>query len=105
MHATSQLAPSLTEPLTWAQICERHPDEWVCLVEIERACPDRMAIRSARVIGHGKTRRESLARIAAWWETYAAIGHLFTGKINAPVPRFPPIVMTDEIRELVRIRR
>lgn len=27
--------PFLSEPLTWEQICERYPDEWVCLVEID----------------------------------------------------------------------
>jgi hypothetical protein len=26
---------TISEPMTWTQICERHPDEWVALVEIE----------------------------------------------------------------------
>jgi hypothetical protein len=26
---------NLSEPLTWAQICERYPDQWVVLVEMD----------------------------------------------------------------------
>ena len=32
--AAEQIAPMITEPLTWDQICERYPDQWVCVVEI-----------------------------------------------------------------------
>ena len=104
MSAAEKLAPPITAPLSWAEICELHPDAWVCLVEIERAA-NGIAISSARIIGHGKTQRESLAQVERWWKTYPVIGHFFTGKIKPPGPRFPRIVMTDEIRELVRSRR
>ncbi len=105
MSAAERLAPPITEPLSWAEICELHPDAWVCLVEMEREAASGAAIRSARIIGHGKTQRESLAQVERWWETYPVIGHFFTGKIRPVSPHFPRIVMTDEIRELVRSRR
>jgi hypothetical protein len=32
----AEVAPAeISELLTWAEICARHPDEWVCLVEME----------------------------------------------------------------------
>lgn len=27
---------TISEPMTWKQICERYPDQWVALVEDER---------------------------------------------------------------------
>ena len=38
MDAAEQLAPTITEPFTWAEICDRYPDQHVCLAEIDRAC-------------------------------------------------------------------
>jgi hypothetical protein len=105
VNAAEPLARSLSEPLTWAEICEQYPDEWVCVVEIEREGPNDVAIRSARIVGHGKTKKESLDQVNVWWATYPVIGHFFTGTIKPPLPRFPRVVMTDEIRELVRNRR
>lgn len=105
MSAAAKLAPTITGPLTWTEICERYRDMWVCLVDIERETPDSSAIRSARIIGHGKTRKESLEQVKVWWDAYPVIGHFFTGQIRPPFPRFPRIVMTDEIRDLVRSRR
>lgn len=26
--------PAISEPLTWKEICQRYPDEWVALVEV-----------------------------------------------------------------------
>ena len=59
MSAAEVLAPEISEPLTWVEICRRYPDEWVCLVEMDRVHPFGFEFRSARVVGHGKTRRGS----------------------------------------------
>jgi hypothetical protein len=92
-----------SEPLTWAEICEEYPDQWVCLVEPGRAWsslvepgrawsslveidhihPRGFDFRTARVVGHGKTRREPLDQAAACADTYNVIGHYFTGRIAA----------------------
>ncbi|MGN6106975.1 MAG: hypothetical protein ACTHU0_17855 [Kofleriaceae bacterium] len=80
-------AATISEPMTWAQICERYPDEWVCLVEIDRPLPNNFEFRTARVVGHGKTRREPFVQARPWWNHYRQIGHFFTGRVVAPIPR------------------
>ena len=47
--AAEQIAPMITEPLTWGQICERYPDQWVCVVEIVRAQEGSFHFTHARV--------------------------------------------------------
>jgi hypothetical protein len=80
--------PTISEPLTWEQICERYKEEWVCLVEIDRIHPNNFHFRTARVVGHGKTRREPLVQARPWSEHYTEIGHYFTGPVVGPLPRF-----------------
>jgi hypothetical protein len=80
-------AATISEPLTWKQICERYPDEWVCLVEIDSVNDTDFEFRTARVIGHGKTRREPLEQARPLRAQYEEIGHYFTGRVRAPVPR------------------
>lgn len=58
MSAAEKIEATITESLTWTQICERYPDQWVCVVEIEWDLPRKFHFRSARVVGHGRTRRE-----------------------------------------------
>ena len=79
---------TISEPLTWKQICERYPDEWVCLVEIDSVNDTDFEFRSARIIGHGKTRREPLEQARPFRAQYEEIGHYFTGRVTAPVHRF-----------------
>ena len=88
MSAAEKIAPMITEPLTWPQICERYPDQWVCVVEIEWGEPRQFDFRTARVVGHGTTRREPLVQARPWWDHYQEIGQYYTGKIVAPFPRF-----------------
>lgn len=103
MNAAEKLAPTISEPLTWAEICSRHPDEWVCLVEIERDQPGGVTIRSARVVGHGKTKKEPFDQAQVWWRTYPVIGHYFTGRI-AVRPLRPQVILDDETRDAFRHR-
>jgi hypothetical protein len=105
MDAAEVLPPSISEPLTWAEICERYPDQRVCLVEMDRIHPHGFAFRTARVVGHGQTRCEAFDQARDWQAHYEEIGHYYTGKLTPPFPCFPRIVMTDEIRELLRDRR
>jgi hypothetical protein len=102
MSAAEKIAPKVSELLTRAEICERYPNEWVCLVEVEHETNG--MIRSAQVVGHGATQTKSLEQINVW-ETHPMIASFFTGETKPPFPRFPRIVMTDEIRELLRNRR
>jgi hypothetical protein len=86
VHLTT--GPELSEPLTWKQICERYPDEWVAVVEIDWVTENDLDFRSARVAGHGKTRREPLLQAQPLRARYREIGHFFTGPIRAPLRAF-----------------
>ena len=70
-------SPLASEPMTWAEICRRYPEEWVALVEIDWINDRDFAFRSARVSGHGATRRAPMVRPR--WDWYPSIGHFFTG--------------------------
>jgi hypothetical protein len=72
----------LTELLTWKQICERFPDQWVALVDMDwddEACD----FTVARVAGHGTTRRAPFDQMRDGGLVYESIGHFFTGRIRA----------------------
>lgn len=104
MSAAEVLAPAISEPLTWAEICFRHPDEWVCLVEMDRVHPSNFEFRTARIIGHGKTRREPVEQAMAWRAAYEFIGHYFTGRVTVRPPR-PSLILDEEIRDIIRSGR
>src|SRR5215468_2369123 len=80
--------PAVSEPLSWPEICARHPDEWVALVEIDWVNENDLDFRSARVAGHGKTRKEPLDQARPLRKRYDEIGHFFTGLIRAPLRSF-----------------
>jgi hypothetical protein len=90
MIAASTSAPAISDPLTWAEICDRYPEQWVCVVDIDRVAPNSLEFRTARVVGHGVTRREPLDQARPWRSRFAIIGHYFTGSVIAPVERFLP---------------
>jgi hypothetical protein len=76
------IEPALSEPLTWLEIRTRYPSEWVVLVEVDWIDEDDNDFRSARVAGHGKTRKEPLVQARSMWSRYGEIAHLFTGLIR-----------------------
>ena len=78
--------PLLSEPLTWEQICERYPDQWVVLVEIDwRDIDHNTGFRSARVAGAGKTRRAPLEQSRPLRQGYRSFGHYYTGQITRSI--------------------
>jgi hypothetical protein len=102
-EAARVVTAEISEPLTWAEICARYPDEWVCLVEIDYIHPNGLEFRTARVIGHGKTRRAPIEQARPWRPHYDLIGHYFTGCITVRPPR-PSIILDDETRDAFRYR-
>jgi hypothetical protein len=70
--------PFISEPLTWEQICDRYPEEWVCLVEIDHINDTDFDFRTARVVGHGKTRKASYDQAMPYDEVYRSMGHFST---------------------------
>jgi hypothetical protein len=78
----------VSEPLIWKQICERYPDQWVVLVDIDWRDEDHnTGFRTARVAGAGKTRREPLEQARPLKRGYPGFGHYYTGPIIGPVAR------------------
>ena len=104
MSAAEMIAPTPADPLTWAEICERYPDEWVCLDEIDYICPGSFEFRTARVVSHGKTRREAFAHARSWRAPHKLIGHYFTGRVIAQPLLRPALVLDDETRDAFRYR-
>jgi hypothetical protein len=84
MSAVLSLEASISEPLTWGEIRERYPDQWVCLVEMARIEEHDFEFRTARVVGHGKTPREPLDQARPLRERYTEIGHYYTGRLVGP---------------------
>lgn len=96
MSTAEPLATSASSRQAWQQICDQHPDEWVCLQAID-AAPDG-SIRSASVVAHSRSMRQLLASINATPD-------LVVAHTRGRPLHFPRIEMTDEIRDLVRARR
>jgi hypothetical protein len=103
-EATEVVPAELSEPLTWAEICARYPDEWVCLVEMDRVQPNGFEFRTARVIGHGKTRSAPVEQARPWRNHYDLIGHYYTGRITIRQPS-PVFILDHEIQDAFRYRR
>jgi hypothetical protein len=103
-EAAEVVPAEISELLTWAEICARYPDEWVCLVEMEFVPPSSPEVRTARVIGHGKTRRAPIDQALLWRDHYDLIGHFYTGRVTVRPPR-PSIILDDETRDAFRYRR
>lgn len=72
-------------PMTWREICDRYPDEWVVLVEIDWVNDTDFEFRSARVAGHGKRRKDPLDQARWLQDRYPSISHFFTGKPRLPL--------------------
>jgi hypothetical protein len=104
MSAVAAFTLEISEPLTWPEICARYPDEWVCLVEITFTHPNGLGIQTARVIGHGKTRRAPFAHAQAWRAQYTDIGHFYTGRVTER-PLRPAVIIDDETRDAFRYPR
>lgn len=79
--------PVVTEPLSWPQICERYPDQWVALVEMGWD-DEADEIITARVAGHGATRGEPFAQMRRAGLTYDEVGHFYTGRVRAHAVSF-----------------
>ncbi len=89
MSAAEKIAPTIAEPLRWAEICALHPDEWVCLVEVGHETEG--PIRSARVVGHHRSINEALKQVDSW-SSHPMVTCSHTGgrKLRFPWPASAP---------------
>ncbi len=84
-------APAVSEPMTWSEICERFPDQWIALVALDWADDHDEPFRTALVAGCG-SRREAMAQARPLLRLFAPIGPFFTGDPPAAQLALPPIV-------------
>jgi hypothetical protein len=82
MSAAEKIAPTMPESLSWAEIRGRHPDEWVCLIEVEHE-PDG-AIRSARLISHHRSIKDALKQCPWSADLVVACAHTGGRKLRIP---------------------
>jgi hypothetical protein len=84
-------AAMVSEPMTWSEICEQFPDQWIALVALDWADDRDEPFRTALVAGCG-SRREALAQARPLLRLFEPIGPFFTGDPAAELPALPPIV-------------
>jgi hypothetical protein len=84
-------ALTVSEPMTWREICERFPDQWIALVALDWANDRDEPFRTALIAGRG-SRREALSQARPLVKLFAPIGPFFTGHAPPLVPELPPIV-------------
>ena len=84
-------AATVSEPMTWSEICERFPDQWIALVALDWADDQDEPFRTALIAGWG-SRHEALAQARPLRRLFEPIGPFFTGDPAAARPALPPIV-------------
>jgi len=84
-------ARTISEPMTWSEICEYFPDQWIALVALDWADERDQPIRTALVAGCG-TRREALRQAKPLLKLFDQIGPFFTGRAPAAAVVPHPIV-------------
>jgi len=87
MDAAKQIASLETEPLPWAEICARYPDQYVYLIDLVPPPLRSPEIISARVIGHGATDDEAFEPIRDLATQYPRFAVRFTGESTIPLIR------------------
>lgn len=88
MSTNEARADAAPERLTWEQMCERFPEQWVVIADADRVNDTDFEFGTAVVLGHFKRRKDASPRIKTAFADYAEIGCYWTGKIRGPIPRF-----------------
>jgi hypothetical protein len=81
----------VSEPMSWGEICERFPHQWIALVALDWADDRDQPFRTALVAGCG-SRHEALAQARPLRKLFDPIGPFFTGDSPSVLPALPPIV-------------
>jgi hypothetical protein len=76
------------ERMTWGEICQRFPDEWVVLVDADWADEHNFEFGNAHVFAHRRSRGEATKEMGVACRRFENVGCFFTGRIRGPVPRF-----------------
>lgn len=73
------------ERLTWPQIRERYPDQWVVLVDHDWYEDIPARYDTARVLACGASRADATARARPALDSYEGYGCRYTGTIRGPM--------------------
>lgn len=101
MDAAARLSTEESELLPWTEICKRYPDQYVCLVDVERPEVRTPEINAARVVGNGLTHDAAFAPVRNSAVRYPRCSIRYTGVYAEPLIR-PTLVLDDETLELLR---
>ena len=82
---------TVSEPMSWSEIRERFPDQWIALVALDWADERDQPFYTALVAGHG-SQREALDQAKPLLKLFEQLGVFFTGESTPAVPPLPPIV-------------
>jgi hypothetical protein len=74
----------IEERLTWEQICERYPDQWVVMVDHDWQPHNITEFKTARVLAVGNSRAEVKERARPQLASIYEWGCHFTGPIRGP---------------------
>ena len=75
----------ISERLTWPQIRERYPDQWVVLVEHDWDEVNLSSYTTARALGCGASRAEAIEHARSALDAYDGYGCRYTGTIRGPL--------------------
>ena len=79
---THRAADEPIERVTWEDICERHPDQWVVLADIARTNRNDFAFTAAEVIATFAERKAATPTMKALHAANRrSVGCFFTGKL------------------------
>jgi len=73
------------ERLTWPQIRDRYPDQWVVLIEHDWDEHDLASYTTARVLAQGASRAEAISHARPELDAYRSWGCRYTGTIRGPM--------------------
>ncbi|HEX4417101.1 MAG TPA: hypothetical protein VH165_04335 [Kofleriaceae bacterium] len=76
-------AQRISEPMTWSEICEQFPDQWIALVALDWADDNDRPFLTALVAGHG-SRHEALQQAKPLRKLFSQLGPFFTGAPGSP---------------------
>ena len=77
-------AMTTDQRLTWQQICERSPEQFVVLVDHDQLPHDAAGFKTARVLAVGDSRAEAKQRARPQLDSIYEWGCHFTGPIRGP---------------------
>lgn len=88
MSEAIRIDAQVLERLTWTQICDRYPDEWVVLVDTQWVNDTDFEFVTATVLGHFKSRKQASPCIKAAFQRYEEVGSYWTGPIRGDLSLF-----------------